>query len=183
MMLRTLSTLILLASAAGVSAQNIKPGLWEITTNIQSGGKDMGAAMEKMQKQMASMPPEQRKMMEDMMAKRGVKIGVSPGGGMAAKVCMTQEMVDRQEVAPPREGCTHTKSPRLGNSMKFAYKCTQPPSSGQGEVTFTSPETYTSKMSLSSTNKGAEQTMDMQSSGRWLGGDCGDIKPIHALGK
>ena len=182
-MLRTLSAVILLASAATASAQNMKPGLWEITTQMQSEGKDMSAAMEKMQKQMASLPPEQRKMMEDMMAKQGVKMGSNPGGGMAIKVCMTQEMVDRHEVAPPREGCTHTLSPRLGNSMKFAYKCTQPPSSGQGEVTFTSPEAYTSKMSATSNSNGTERTMEMQSTGRWLGGDCGDIKPMRVPGK
>ena len=115
-----LPALILLASAVGASAQTIKPGLWEISTNMQSGGKDMGAAMAAMQKQMAAMPPEQRKMMEDLMAKQGAKMATSPGGGMAIKVCMTQEMVDRHEVAPPRNGCTHTQSPRVGNSMKFA---------------------------------------------------------------
>ena len=183
MKFRHVSTLLLLACAAGASAQTMKPGLWEITTQMQSGGKDMGAAMERMQKQMASMPPEQRKMMEEMMAKQGVKMGASPGGGMAIKVCMTQEMVDRHEVAPPRDGCTHTMSPRVGNTMKFAYKCTQPPSSGEGEVSFTSPEAYASKMSATSNRSGSERTLEMQNSGRWLGSNCGDIKPIQAPGK
>ena len=175
MKFRRLTALILLASAAGASAQTMKPGLWEISTQIQSGGKDLSTAMAAMQKQMASLPPEQRKMMEDMMAKQGVKMGASPGGGMAVKMCMTQEMVDRHQVTPPRDGCTHTLSPRVGNTMKFAFSCTQPPSSGQGEISFSSPEAYTSKMS---TTSGADRTMEMQSSGRWLGSDCGDIKPI-----
>ncbi|MBC7617410.1 MAG: DUF3617 domain-containing protein [Candidatus Saccharibacteria bacterium] len=183
MKIRHLPALILLSSTLGASAQTMKPGLWEITTQMQSGGKDMGAAMAAMQKQMASMPPEQRKMMDEMMAKQGVKMGTSPGGGMAVKVCMTQEMVDRHEVAPARDGCTHAMSPRVGNTMKFAYKCTQPPSSGQGEVSFTSPEAYTSKMSATGSGSGTERSMEMQSSGRWMGGDCGDIKPIQVPGK
>ena len=183
MKIRHLAALILLTCAIGASAQTMKPGLWEITTQMQSGGKDMGAAMAAMQKQMASMPPEQRKMMEDMMAKQGVKMGTSPGGGMSVKVCMTQEMVDRHQVTPARDGCTHTMSPRMGNTMKFEYKCTQPPSSGQGEVSFTSPEAYTSKMSATGSGSGTERRMEMQSTGRWLGGDCGDIKPIQGPGK
>ena len=167
--------LIMLASATGASAQNMKPGLWEITNHLQSGGQDLTAAMERMQKQMASMPPEQRKMMQDVMAKQGVQIGAGGAGGMSVKMCLTPEMVERNEVAPKQQGdCTHTSSPRVGGTMKYSFKCTKPPSSGQGEVTFTSPEAYSMKMTMSN----AERTMDMQATGKWLGANCGDIKPI-----
>ena len=176
MMLRTLSSLILLACATGVSAQSMKPGLWEITNNVQSGGKDMTAAMAQMEKQMAAMPPEQRKMMQDMMAKQGVQMGAGGAGGMRIKMCLTQEMVDRNEVAPKQQGnCTHTTSPRVGGTMKYAFQCTKPASSGQGEVTFSSPEAYSMKMSMTS----AERKMDMQATGKWLASNCGDIKPIQ----
>lgn len=176
MMLRTLSSLILLASAAGVSAQSMKPGLWEITNHVQSGGKDMTAAMAQMQKQMAAMPPEQRKMVQDMMAKQGVQMGAGGAGGLSIRMCLTQEMVDRNEVAPKQQGdCTHTTSPRVGGTMKYAFQCTKPASSGQGEVTFSSPEAYSMKMSMTS----AERKMDMQATGKWLASNCGDIKPIQ----
>ena len=178
MMLRTFSSILLLASAAGVSAQSLKPGLWEITSNMQSGGKDMSAAMANMQKQMASMPPEQRKMMQDMMAKQGVQMGAASGGGMSLKICMTQEMVDRNEMAPQKGDCTHTTSPRVGGTMKYSFQCTKPPASGQGEVTFSSPEAYSMKMTTTTNAGGAERKMDMQSSGRWLDSNCGTIKPI-----
>lgn len=176
MMLRTLSALILLASATAASAQSMKPGLWEITNNVQSGGKDMTAAMAQMEKQMAAMPPEQRKMMQDMMAKQGVQMGAGGSGGMRIKMCLTQEMVDRNAVAPQQQGnCTHTTSPRVGGTMKYSFQCTQPVSSGQGEVTFTSPEAYSMKMTMTS----AQRNMDMQATGKWLGSNCGDIKPIQ----
>lgn len=176
MMLRTLSALILLASATVASAQSMKPGLWEITNNVQSGGKDMTAAMAQMEKQMAAMPPEQRKMMQDMMAKQGVQMGAGGSGGMRIKMCLTQEMVDRNAVAPQQQGnCTHTTSPRVGGTMKYSFQCTQPVSSGQGEVTFTSPEAYSMKMTMTS----AQRNMDMQATGKWLGSNCGDIKPIQ----
>jgi len=179
MKLHTRIACLLLTTFAGyASAQNMKPGLWEIATQMQGSGQT-GEAMAKAQKQMESMPPEQRKMMQDMMAKQGVQMGgPAAGGGMTIKVCMTQEMVDRNEVGRQQPGCTHTYSQRSGNTMKFSYACTQPPSSGEGQVTFTSPEAYSMKMTSTSTVRGNPEKMDMQTSGRWLGGDCGNVKPM-----
>lgn len=171
-------TCLLALAAATAHAQNIKPGLWEISNQMQGSGQ-MGDAMAKAQKQMESMPPEQRKMMQDMLAKQGVQMGApGAGGGMTVKVCMTQEMVDRNEVGRQQPGCTHTYGQRSGNTMKFSWVCTQPPSSGEGQVTFTSAEAYSMKMTSTSTVHGKPEKMDMQTSGRWLGGDCGGIKPL-----
>ena len=133
---------------------------------------------------MESMPPEQRKMMQDMMAKRGIQMGSNGGGGMSIKICMTQEMVDRNQVAShqassSQHDCTHTNSPRSGNSMQFSFVCTKPPSSGEGRVTFTSPEAYSMKMTSTSTVKGQPTKMDMQTDGRWQGSDCGTVKPFE----
>ncbi len=179
MMIRSLpALLILLFSTGGAFAQNLKPGLWEITSTMQSGGKDMSAAMATMQEKLASLPPEQRKMMQDMMAKQGVQMGGASGGGMSMKICMTQEMVDRNEMAPQKGDCTHTTSPRVGGTMKYSFQCTKPPASGQGEVTFNSPEAYSMKMTTTTSAGGAERKLDMQSSGRWLDSNCGNIKPI-----
>ena len=176
--LRSATAAILVMTTFYATAQNQKPGLWEMTTQVQSGGQDMGAAMAKMQKQMESMPPEQRKMMQDMMAKQGVQMGSSGAGGLSVKICMTKEMIDQAHMAKPSEHCTHSVSPRIGSTQRFTYNCTQPPSKGQGEVTYLSPESYTTKLTSTSTVGGKERNMDMQSSGRWLGSDCGEIKPF-----
>ncbi len=179
-----IAALLLAASASYASAQTMKPGLWEITTKMQGGSGEMTAAMENAQKQMESLPPEQRKMMMDMMAKRGIQMGTSSGGGMAIKICMTQEMVDRNHVTSHQSSnsqndCTHTNSPRSGNTMQFSFVCTKPPSSGEGRVTFTSPEAYNMKMTSTHNVKGQPEKMDMQTDGRWLGGDCGTVKPFE----
>jgi len=177
MKLHTRIACLLLTPFAGyASAQNMKPGLWEIATQMQGSGQT-GDVMAKAQKQMENMPPEQRKMMQDMMAKKGVQMGTGGGGGMTIKICMTQEMVDRNEVGRQQPGCTQTNSQRSGNTMKFSYSCTQPPSSGEGTVTFSSPEAYNMKMATT-TVRGNPEKMDMQTSGRWLGSDCGNIKPL-----
>eukprot|EP01034_Spumella_vulgaris_P000504 gene504-674_t len=76
----------LLATACGLAAaQNIKPGLWEISSKM-GGNPEMDQAMAQMQQQMAAMPPEQRKMMQDMMAKQGVNMATGPGGTMLTKM-------------------------------------------------------------------------------------------------
>jgi hypothetical protein len=173
-----IAALALLVIAGATHAQNIKPGLWEFTTQMAGGSGKMADAMAQAQKQLESMPPEQRKMMQDMMAKQGVQMGTSAGGGMTIKVCMTQEMVDRNEVSSHQGDCTHTNSPRSGNTMKFSFVCTKPPSSGEGQVTFTSPEAYSMQMTTTTTVQGRPEKMEMQNSGRWLGSNCGNIKPL-----
>lgn len=174
---------MLLGTTVLAHAQTIKPGLWEITTQMQGGSGELSAAMAQAQKQMENMPPEQRKMMQDMMAKQGIQMGANGGTGMSIKMCMTQEMIDRNEVTSrqadhQQNDCTHTNSPRSGNSMKFSFVCTKPPSSGEGQVTFTSADAYSMKMSTTSMARGKPEKMDMQTSGRWLGSDCGTVKPF-----
>ena len=62
--------------------------------------------------------------------------------------------------------------------MQFSYVCTKPPSSGEGQITFAGPEAYNMKMTSTTTVQGAPQKIEMQNNGRWLGGDCGTIKPL-----
>lgn len=175
---------VLAASTGYASAQAMKPGLWEIGTKMMGGSGEMADAMAQAQKQMDSMPPEQRKMMQDMMAKRGMQIGSNSSGGMSIKICMTQEMVDRNQMTLRQSGgthsdCTQSNSPRSGNTMQFSFVCTKPPSSGEGQFTFTSPEAYSMKMTSTHMVKGHPEKMDMQTDGHWLGSDCGNVKPLE----
>jgi hypothetical protein len=173
-----LGTLLLAAPPA--LAQNLKPGLWEVNNKMQSSSGQMEKAMAESQKQMAAMPPEQRKMMQDMMAKQGLSMGPGAGGNMAVKICMTKEMAERNELPAQQGDCKTTNSPRSGNTMKMSFACTQPPSSGEGTVTFVSPEAYTMKMTMKSMMQGKPETMTMDGGGKWLSADCGNIKPLAA---
>ncbi len=165
-------------AATTASAQNLKPGLWEIT-NKMSGSGEMGAQMAQAQAQMANLPPDQRKMMEEMMAQRGVKMGAGgPGGGMSVKVCMTREMVERNELPAQQGDCKTTQQSRTGNTMKMAFSCTNPPSSGEGQVTFVSPESYNMKMLVNTSVQGKPEKINMDGAGKWLGADCGTVKPL-----
>ena len=175
---RVLSAVALIASTGFAAAQTMKPGLWEVNNKMSGGSGEMEKGMAEMQKQLANMPPEQRKMMEDMMAKQGVSMGAGGGGGMSAKVCLTKDMVESNQVAAKQGDCQQTNSSRTGNTMKFSFVCTKPPSSGEGQMTFVSPEAYTMKMAVNTTVKGKPETMNMDASGKFLSNECGSIKPI-----
>lgn len=171
-----LAAAVLALASAAAPAQTLKPGLWEIS-NKAGGNPQMDQAMAQMQQQLAAMPPEQRKQMEAVMAQRGVRLGApGAGGGMTAQVCMTREMVERNDV-PTRSGCTNTRHERSGNTMKVAFTCSNPPSSGEGEFTFVSPEAYRSHMTVRTQQQGRTETVTMDATGKWLKADCGSVKP------
>jgi len=170
------AALVALASSAG--AQTLKPGLWEVTHKMNDGNGQVDTQMAQMQKQMAAMPPAQRKQMEDMMAKHGTQMpAAAPGGGMSMKMCMTREMADRSDIPAQQGDCKTTQQSRSGNTMKMAFTCTNPPSTGEGQYTFTSPESYSMKMAVNTTVKGKPHKTNMEGSGKWLGADCGNVKP------
>lgn len=73
----------LLTASVSMAAPEIRPGLWEVK---MQGGKGMMSdkdmvkmkqAMEQMKAQLANLPPEQRKMMEQHMGNAGVSVSDS----------------------------------------------------------------------------------------------------------
>lgn len=168
----------------GAGAQTLKPGLWEVSNNMKTSSGEMEKGMAQMQAQMAAMTPEQRKMMEGMMAKQGVGMASGAGAGgpgaMLLKMCITKEMAERNEIGSREGDCKSSYSPRTGNTMKVSFTCANPPSSGQGEFTFLGPEAYRSKMTMTSTRQGKPEKMDMDGQRKWLSADCGSVKPLSA---
>ena len=168
--------LALLLASGAAWAQSTKPGLWEIQHKM-GGNPEMDKAMAEMQKQLASMPPAQRKQMEAMMGKNGM--GVAPGGGFSLKVCITPEMAARAEMPSQTEGhCTNTITSRSASALKMKFVCTNPPSSGEGTYVFNGDKAYTMKMVMQSARNGKPETMTVEGQGKWLSTDCGTVKPI-----
>ncbi|OAD39196.1 hypothetical protein LPB72_22925 [Hydrogenophaga crassostreae] len=173
----TLAILALLAAtAAPAMAQNVQPGLWAIENKI-GGNPEMEKAMAQMQAQLAAMPPAQRKQMEAIMGKSGVSMASS--GAMAVKVCMTPEMVKRQQMPTQTQGdCTSKIDSQTGNTLKISFTCSNPVSSGQGIYTFESDKAYTMKMDIKNQDGGTTRNMTMDAKGQWLSADCGSVKPL-----
>jgi hypothetical protein len=170
---------VMVGFCAPVSAQNLKPGLWEMTHNVKSASGELERGRALAQQQMANMPPEQRRMMEEAMAKQGVQMGTGPGP-MTMKTCLTKEMVERNEMPVQHGNCATTKQQRSGNTLKVVYTCTKPPSTTEGEYTFQSSEAFTVKMTVHTTvGAGGRDTMTVDGSGKWLSADCGKLKPVQ----
>jgi len=159
-----ISAMLLLAASAFAGEVSVKPGLWEVTAQSPE--------FSAMQQQMAKMPPAEREQMETMLAKQGIKMDEK---GMVIQTCITPDMAKQAIVPVQQHGkCTATTAPRAGNTIKTSYTCTEPPSSGESEVTFQSDTAYSA--TVRSTQNG--KNMDLQASGRWLKADCGAIKPV-----
>lgn len=175
--LQIIATALAGVMAVPASAQNMKPGLWEVTNQMGGEmGAKMAAAQKQMQQQLASLPPEQRRQMEKMFAQQGLKM--SAGGGMSARTCITKEMAARNQAPTQQQGdCKQEYMQRTGNTMRFKVVCANPPSNGEGEVIFHSPESYS--MNMKFTEQGKPQNMTMDARGKWLSSDCGSVKPMQ----
>jgi hypothetical protein len=168
-----------LALPAIAGAQTMKPGLWELSNKVSSQDGQLNGAMAEMQKQLASMSPEQRQAMQQMMERNGVQMNIGAGGALTSRMCMTKEMIERKEF-PVQEGdCKQKTTPVSANRMKIAFSCTRPPTSGEGEMIVDSDTSYRVKMHVKGTDGGQQQTVDMDAAGKWLGADCGKLRPIN----
>jgi hypothetical protein len=165
------------ALALPAGAQDMKSGLWELHSKVGSPDRQTNAAMEEMQRQLAGMSPEQRQTIQQMMERNGMQMQIGAGGALSTRVCMTKEMIQRKEF-PVQEGdCTQKVTPLSARRMKVAFSCTRPPASGEGEMTLDSDTSYRAKMHIKGTDGGRQQTVDMDVTGKWLGADCGKLRP------
>jgi hypothetical protein len=176
-----LGTLVAVATlgAGGAQAQKIRPGLWENSVTMKSSGGQVEGAMARMQEQLASMPPEQRAQVEAMMARQGM--GMAPGKPNTARSCISPEMAARDEFHPGDSRCKSTGHSRSGNTVRFKFSCQGEGGGGEGEGEFTliSDKETKGKMSVTTQRQGQTMRMDMESTSRWLGADCGALKPIR----
>ena len=170
------AAIVLLSTAPCANAQTQAPGLWEHTFTMKSQNGEMERAMEQMQQQMAAMPPEQRRKIEEMMASRGVTMGAK---GTTAKFCLTKEQAAKPAEPQLNADCSRQQLTRSGNTLKYRFECSKPqPVQGEGELTYAGDKAYSGTSTVTTTAKGQPQQMRMEMSGKWLSADCGAIKPI-----
>ena len=150
------------------SATEIQPGLWEISSsNMQVDGQAL-PGMEQMLEQLKNMPPEQRQLMERMMAEQGVQLG-----DKGVRVCMSEAQIKAQQIPmqDPKSGCTHEVTERSAELWKFRFNC--PNGQGEGETRFLSDKEFTSQVKGNYDG----QNSSMESHARWVSADCGALQP------
>jgi hypothetical protein len=163
-------------ASAQTAAQTIKPGLWELNSKMKTGNAQTDQAMGMMFKQLANMPPDQRAQLEAMMAKQGVTMPqAGSDGGMKMTTCVTPEMIAKQELPMGQKGKCKWKNDKVAGGMNVAFTCTDPASSGNGQIRFVSENDYTATMNISTTlgtPDGKPQNVTTESTGHWLGATC-----------
>jgi hypothetical protein len=174
------TALLLIAglAAGAVQAQNMKPGLWEFKQKPQLDPARQ-AQMEQAQKAMDSMPPERRKMMEDMMAQRGISMNMA-GGVITLKTCVTKEQAERNMAPVTQHGNCTQDVKRSGSTIQTHFVCTDPASEGDAMVTLHGNEGFTNEVTVRHQRQGKTETTKVSGEGRWLGADCGDVQPMKS---
>lgn len=147
----------------------VKPGLWEISQDIQIEGQ----SLPNMQEMMAMLPEEQRAQMDAMLQQHGVQMGEK--GGVLA--CMTRESIAAGALPvqkDPDSGCETKLLEKTPSHWRFQFSCPDN-TQGEGEVTFVSREYFTTHIQMG----GEDMAGNMTGQARWQGSDCGDIEPMH----
>ncbi|AIS18892.1 hypothetical protein LT40_16470 [Pseudomonas rhizosphaerae] len=167
-----MAALLVGLSATGAQAQMLQPGLWEMTTsNMQVDGKPL-PDMQVMLGQLKMLPPEQRAMMEGVLANQGITVG-----GNGIRSCLTPEQVKTNDIPlqDPKSGCTQKITERNGNVWKFQFSC--PKAQGAGQAQFLSDREFLTTVSGTFNASGAAQKGSMNTRAVWLGSNCGTVKP------
>lgn len=181
----TLLALALLAGAAHAAPNDtMKPGLWETSSKVDMGDPGLNQMMEQLQQRMNNMPAEQRQAMEAAMAKHGAQMpAMSRGadGATIVKLCLTKEIIDRNKgvmPTPPNAHCTQHSTPLVNGAMTTSFSCTNPVSKGETSIQFRDGTSYTATMQSVTSANGQDHAMKINATGKWLGADCGSVKPL-----
>jgi len=178
MILGSLITIFVVAGAHGVvraqTAPPIKPGLWQVQSQREVDGQR--TQMPDMSEHLKNMPPEQRKQIEAMMKQRGVDMS---GGSMNdMKICLSKDSVDPSQWQRNQGTCTTDYVTRSSSAWKWHTSCREPAAETDGEAFFTSSDSYTVKTATTMTIQGQTRITRMTLNSKWLGPDCGDVKPV-----
>lgn len=178
----SLALLALGAATASVATEPlaIRPGLWENRVSMKTQSGQYEAAFAELQRQMAALPPEQRKLAEQQLSQRGVALG-----GLSERtlsICVTPEQASLEGL-PQEPGCTQTLS-RIGDkALKVQFQCKghgdTPAARGEGTVTLSSPTAYQGRYKLQTTVDGKPEQLDLVQSSKWLADSCGAVKPLR----
>lgn len=165
--MRKLASLVVVAGVSlAAIAHAMKPGLWEITTQISGGGMPA----------MPAMSAAERKQMESM----GIKMPGAPGGAMnvTSKHCVTKEQAAKRQ--PPqseedrRQRCEQKDVKTSGNTTTWKIECTgEQKMTGSGTITYQGEESYKGESTFNMQDaKRGPTTMKQNYSGKWLNANC-----------
>ena len=168
--------------ALAQSAPNLRPGLWEESMERMASPDGPGAAaMKQALSGLANLPPEQRRMMEKMMADQGVSLDASGGGvKVSQKTCIPPERTRFDRIAGVPEACRMGYT-RRGDAWSANGRCEardgQPASQLEGVVTLEGSTAYIGDFTMTQQGVDGAGPVKVKTRGRWISADCGAVKP------
>jgi hypothetical protein len=168
-----LSCVALVAAVDTLPVPPVKPGLWETKISALDGnGREMPppelAALSRL-------PPEAR----EALKARGVSM---PDANGVIKACLTKEMFESGRWQVASEGCTSNYSTLSSSAWKWHSSCAALKSESDGETVFNSGESYRTRVTTTMPVQGKTTTSTRIVQGKWLGADCGGVKPLNPPG-
>ena len=169
----TMLLLPLVAAAADFTPLGLKPGLWESTVTMKFGSPMASIPPEQraqMEAAMANMPPARRAQMEAMLAGRGQPT--------VTKVCLTKESMSRalDFGAQQRKNCQVKVVSSSSTSQQVEMECAMDNNKLTGTMTFEALSPVSGRATIQMSQDGVPK-MSMIVNTRYLGSDCGDVKP------
>ena len=157
--------LLLIMSATSWATNNIRPGLWEITTTSNL------LAM------VPHIPAQQMQQITSLVEQYGLQMPQIQNNAVTSKACITQQMAD-QEVPTyfyeSQSGCTVNNVAKKGDHYKVDLSCENAQFQGSGiaEGSFINPEYFTGQTEFDSVVQGMPVFATAETSGRWIEENC-----------
>ncbi|MDR3415322.1 MAG: DUF3617 domain-containing protein [Nevskia sp.] len=173
---------LLVLPGVALSYDHGKPGLWQVTTQMNFSGGIPQVSAEKlalarqMGMQIPDVSPEQLAMIKQM----GISV---PGTGpMTSQICVTPAQAAL--TAPPeldlQQGCLVRNVKHSGRSYTADLACSgDMQGSGHVSVTYDNDEHYSGSIQFAGKNAdGGPTETRTDFSGRWQAADCGAVRPF-----
>lgn len=171
----TASLIASLFSIQSVSAQGIqKPGLWEQWIKTSNLPANM---------QMPTMSAQQA----EQMRKMGIPVPEFKDGGMVNKVCFSAEQVKKLQTMPHdmqgKMNCKVLNTSTSGNKTTIESSCDGPMGKSRTRSVFETQgsDQYTMHSDTEMQQGGQSKQYSTDVKAKWLGPDCGNVKPLMGL--
>lgn len=158
------------AATAAAAQNDMRPGLWKITTTSD------------LLKLASQIPPDRMQQLMNLAKQHGVDMPQIQNGAATSMVCVTQAMAD--EKIPPgfyqdKSGCTAQNTTHTDNKYSWDFVCANPKLKGSGtaEAVFSNPQNFTGRTAFDGTVQGAPVKEHADISGQWINAACGAVKP------
>ena len=156
---------------AQTSTLDLKPGLWEITsTGSMTGAPPVPPEV------LANMPPEKRAQVQAAMQAAMARAGEP----QVARNCVTAEQLRRglNFDERPNPSCHRTIVSNSSSLLVVHEECAGArPMVGDFRFTAVNRETMKGDINVVMSTGPDTTTMQRNLQGKWLGSDCGDVKP------